>query len=79
MKTKKTKKKTRSNATSTRENAEEEGEEGGPTPPENDGDANTAALTAREFGANAKTKKKKKKKPMQGETSNPSRRPLHDT
>ena len=79
MKTKKTKKKTRSNTTSTRENAEVEGEEGGPTPPENDGDANTAALTAREFGANAKTKKKKKKKTMQGETSNPSRRPLHDT
>ena len=77
MKTKKAKKKTRSNTTSTRNDAEEEeeGEEGG----ENDGDANTAALTAREFGTNAKTKKKKKKKTMQGETSNPSRRPLHDT
>lgn len=77
MKTKKAKKKTRSNTTSARNDAdqEEEGEEGG----ENDGDANTAALTAREFGANAKTKKKKKKKTMQGETSNPSRRPLHDT
>ena len=78
MKTKKAKKKTRSNTTSTRNDAEEEeeGEEGG----ENDGDANTAALTAREFGADAKTKKKKKKKKKttQGETSNPSRRPLHD-
>jgi len=76
MKTKKAKKKTRSNTTSTRNDAEEEeeGEEGG----ENDGDANTAALTAREFGADAKTKKKKKKKTTQGETSNPSRRPLRD-
>ena len=76
MKTKKAKKKTRSNTTSTRNDAEEEeeGEEGG----ENDGDANTAALTAREFGADAKTKKKKKKKTTRGETSTPSRRPLRD-